>query len=166
MTYDQSTGLVYIPTNNLCMDMVDTQPEYKRGAFYLGNDFQIKKPVKGDYMGGLAAWNPVTHKQIWLDKNPLPWTGGTMSTAGGVVFQGNVQGWFNAYDAKSGKQLWGFNTGSGISAAPMTYTLDGKQYVAVVSGRTESIPAFMGDIGADVVNASSEGGTLFVFALN
>ena len=48
----------------------------------------------------------------------------------------------------------------------MTYTIDGKQYVAVVSGRTESIPAFMGDIGADVVNASSEGGTLFVFALN
>ena len=166
MTYDQSTGLVYIPTNNLCMDMVDTQPEYKRGAFYLGNDFQIKKPMKGDYMGGLAAWNPVTHKQAWLDKNPLPWTGGTMSTAGGIVFQGNVQGWFNAYDAKNGKQLWGFNTGSGISAAPMTYTLDGKQYVAVVSGRTESIPAFMGDIGADVVNASSEGGTLFVFALN
>lgn len=166
MSYDHATGLVYIPTNNLCMDMVDTQPEYKRGAFYLGNDFQIKKPLKGDYMGGLTAWNPVTHKQVWLDKNPLPWTGGTMSTAGGVVFEGNVQGWFNAYDAKNGKQLWGFNTGSGISAAPMTYTIDGKQYVAVVSGRTESIPAFMGDIGADVVNASSEGGTLFVFALN
>ena len=68
-------------------------------------------------------------------------------------------------DANTGKVLWQFNTGSGISAAPMTYELDGKQYVAVVSGRTFSIPAFFGPIGEKMVAASAEGGTLFVFEL-
>ena len=62
--------------------------------------------------------------------------------------------------------LWQFNAGSGISAAPVTYTIDGKQYVAVVTGRTQSIPAFLGSIGDKVVAASPEGGTMFVFALN
>jgi glucose dehydrogenase len=88
-----------------------------------------------------------------------------MSTGGGLVFHGDLQGWFKALDAKTGKTLWKFNTGSGISAAPMTYTLDGKQYVAVVSGRTLSIPAFLGALGEKMVNASPEGGTLFVFSV-
>jgi glucose dehydrogenase len=73
---------------------------------------------------------------------------------------------FRAFDAKTGKVLWQFNTGSGITAAPMTYVIDGKQYVAVVSGRTQSIPAFFGELGEKMVNASPEGGTMFVFALN
>ena len=86
-----------------------------------------------------------------------------MTTAGGLVFHGEVRGLFKALDAKSGKTLWQFNTGSGISAGPMTYELDGKQYVAVVSGRTFSIPVFLGPIGKLMVDASPEGGTLFVF---
>jgi len=61
--------------------------------------------------------------------------------------------------------LWQFNTGSGISAAPITYEVGGKQYVAVVSGRTFTIPLFLGPIGAKMVEASPEGGTLFVFEL-
>jgi glucose dehydrogenase len=101
-----------------------------------------------------------------MNKQPLPFNGGTMTTATGLVFAGDIQGMFRAYDAKSGKELWKFNTGSGITAAPMTYVIDGKQYVAVVSGRTQSIPAFLGDLGQKMVDASPEGGTLFVFALN
>jgi len=89
-----------------------------------------------------------------------------MTTASGLVFAGDIQGVFRAFDAKSGKILWQFNTGSGITAAPMTYVIDGKQYVAVVSGRTQSIPAFFGEVGEKMVNASPEGGTMFVFALN
>ena len=92
--------------------------------------------------------------------------GEKLSTAGGVAFHGDIKGWFKALDAKTGKTLWKFNAGSGISAAPMTYVLDGKQYVAVVSGRTFSIPAFFGALGERMVAASPEGGTLYVFALN
>lgn len=166
MTYDRQTGLVYIPTMNLCMDMEGINAEYKRGTFYLGVNFDLGKVGPGGYLGGVMAWDPVKGKQVWFNKDDLPYGGAMLSTAGGLVFHGDVKGWFKALDAKTGKVLWKFQTGSGITAAPMTYTLGGKQYVAVVSGRTFAIPAFLGGLGEKVVNASPEGGTMFVFALN
>ena len=166
MSYDEQTGLVYIPTMNLCMDLEGIQADYKRGAFYLGVNFDLNKVGPGGHMGGLKAWNPVTQKEAWFNKDELPFSGGILSTAGGVVFQGDIKGWFKAVDAKTGKLLWKFNAGSGITAAPMTYTLDGKQYIAVVSGRTLSIPAFFGALGEKMVDASPEGGALYVFSLN
>jgi alcohol dehydrogenase (cytochrome c) len=165
MSYDAQTGLVMIPTLNLCMDMEGIEGDYKRGAFYLNVNFDLGKAGAGGYMAGVKAWDPVAQKTVWFNKDPLPWTGGTLSTAGGLVFHGDVQGWFKALDAKTGKTLWKFQTGSGVSAAPMTYVLDGKQYVAVVSGRTQSIPAFLGGIGEKVVAASPEGGTMYVFTV-
>jgi glucose dehydrogenase len=95
----------------------------------------------------------------------LPWIGGTLTTAGVLVFYGDVEGQCKALDAKTGKLLWHFRTGSGISAAPMTYAMDGKQYLAVVSGRTHSVPPFLGALGEKMVAASPEGGALFVFEL-
>ncbi len=166
MSYNAQTGLVYIPTMNLCMDMEGIQSEYKRGAFYLGVNFDLGKVGPGGHMGGVKAWDPVAQKQVWFNKEDLPFTGGMLSTGGNLLFHGDIKGWFKALDAKTGKELWKFNAGSGISAAPMTYTLDGKQYVAVVSGRTQSIPAFFGALGEKMVAASPEGGTLYVFALN
>ena len=166
MSYNPDTGLVYIPTNNLCMDLEGVQEEYKRGQFFLGVNFDLDKPGPGGYLGGLKAWNPVTQKEAWFNKDDLPFNGGTMTTKTGLVFAGDIKGTFRAMDAKTGKELWKFNAGSGISAAPISYTLDGKQYVAVVSGRTQSMPAFFGKIGEKMVAASPEGGTLYVFALN
>ena len=166
MSYDAKSGLVFIPTLNMCMDLEGSQADYQRGAFYLGVNFDLGKSGAGDYLGGVKAWDPVAQKTVWFNKDKLPWAGGVMSTNGGLVFHGDITGVFKALDAKTGKTLWKFNAGSGISAAPMTYTLDGKQYVAVVSGRTLSIPAFAGGIGEKMVEASPEGGTLFVFALN
>ena len=113
----------------------------------------------------LMAWDPVKQEKVWGNKDELPWLGGALTTKGGLAFHGDIKGWFKALDAKTGKTLWQFNTGSGISAAPITYELDGKQYVAVVSGRTFTIPLFLGPIGAKMVAASPEGGTLFVFEL-
>lgn len=166
MSYDPKNGLVYIPTLNLCMDMEGVQEEYKRGQFYLGVNFDLGKVGPGGHLGGVKAWDPVKQKEVWFNKDPLPYTGGVTSTAGGVLFHGDVKGWFKALDEKTGKVLWQFNAGSGISAPPMTYVLDGKQYVAVVTGRTQSIPAFLGALGEKVVAASPEGGTMFVFTLN
>jgi alcohol dehydrogenase (cytochrome c) len=166
MSYDQKTGLVYIPTINLCMDMEGIQQDYKRGQFYLGVNFDLAKAGAGGYMGGVKAWDPVKQQTVWFNKDDLFYSGGMLSTAGGLAFHGDLKGWFHALDTKTGKPLWKFNTGSGITAAPMTYVLDGKQYVAVVSGRTLSIPAFFGPLGEKMVDASPEGGTLFVFSLN
>ena len=165
MSYDPDTGLVYIPTMNLCMDLEGIEADYKRGAFYLGVNFDLGKMGPGGHGGGVKAWDPVKQKEVWFNKDELPFNGAMMSTAGGLVFHGDIKGWFKALDAKTGKLLWKFNAGSGITAAPMTYVLDGKQYVAVVSGRTLSIPAFFGALGEKMVAASPEGGTLYVFSI-
>ena len=165
MSYSLQTGLVYMPTMNLCMDMEGMQPQYKRGGFYLAADFDLGKGGPGGHLGEVMAWDPVKQQKVWGNKDDLLFIGGMLSSAGGLVFHGDLKGWFKALDAKTGKPLWQFQTGSGISAAPMTYELGGKQYVAVVSGRTFSIPAFFGPIGEKMVAASAEGGTLFVFEL-
>ena len=165
MSYSFQTGLVYMPTMNLCMDLEGAQPQYKRGAFYLGVEFELGKGGPGGHLGEVMAWDPVKQQKVWGNKDELLFIGGMLSTAGGLVFHGDIRGQFKALDAKTGKPLWQFQTGSGISAGPMTYELGGKQYVAVVSGRTFAIPAFFGPIGEKMVAASPEGGTLFVFEL-
>ena len=165
MSYSFQTGLVYMSTMNLCMDLEGAQPQYKRGAFYLGVEFELGKGGPGGHLGEVMAWDPVKQQKVWGNRDDLLFIGGMLSTAGGVVFHGDIKGWFKALDAKTGRPLWQFQTGSGISAGPMTYELGGKQYVAVVSGRTFAIPAFFGPIGEKMVAASPEGGTLFVFEL-
>ena len=90
---------------------------------------------------------------------------GAMSTAGGLVFYGNQHGDVKGLDAKTGKVLWQFHMGTGIIQSPMTYSIGGKQYLAVVAGRSKGPPSFFGKIGQRVVDASPEGGILAVFEI-
>ena len=165
MSFNPQTGLVYIPSMNLCMDMEGAEPTYQRGKFYPAFEFDLGKGGPGGYLSELIAWDPVKQQKVWGNKDELPWLGGTLTTKAGLAFHGDIRGTFKALDARTGQMLWQFNTGSGISAAPITYEVGGKQYVAVVSGRTFTIPLFLGPIGAKMVEASPEGGTLFVFEL-
>ena len=164
MSFNPQTGLVYIPSNNVCMDWSVGDVSYKRGVFYLGAEFPTKEGP-GGFNGELIAWDPVTSKKVWSIKSDLPFNGGTLSTAGNLVFWGDLHGDFKAIDAKSGKVLWNRNLGTGVGAGPVTYSVNGKQYVAVVVGRTAALPAFLGDLGKKMVAATPEGGALFVFAL-
>jgi alcohol dehydrogenase (cytochrome c) len=164
MSFNPQTGLVYIPTNNVCMDWSVSDVAYKRGVFYLGAEFPTKEGP-GGFLGELVAWDPIANKKVWSIKEDLPFNGGTLTTAGNLVFSGNLHGDFRAIDAKTGKVLWSKNLGSGIGAGPVTYSVGGKQYVAIVVGRTAAIPAFLGDIGKKMTAAAPEGGSLFVFAL-
>jgi alcohol dehydrogenase (cytochrome c) len=165
MSYSPQTGLVYIPTFNLCMDIVNRTQDYKPGTFYLASEFELAKAGPGDYMSELVAWDPIKQQKVWGSKEELPFMGGALSTAGGLVFHGNVFGIFKALDAWTGKVLWQFNTGSGITAGPATYEVDGTQYVVVVYGRLKTPPSFLGWIGEKVFAASPEGGALFAFEL-
>jgi alcohol dehydrogenase (cytochrome c) len=165
MSYSLQTGLVYIPTFNLCMDMVGKTEEYQRGRFYLASEFELGKAGPGGFLSEMIAWDPANQKKVWGIKEELPYMGGALSTAGGLVFYGNINGWLKAVDAKSGKELWKFNCGSGISQGPVTFQVGGKQYVAVVSGRLKTPPSFLGPIGEKVFAASPEGGAVFVFEL-
>lgn len=120
-------------------------------------------------------------KEVWTIKERFPVWGGTMTTAGGLVFYGNMEGWFKAVDAKTGEVLWQFKTSSGIIGQPTTYRgPDGKQYVAVLSGvggwagsivsgdlDPRDSTAALGFVNAmaDLKQATTNGGNLYVFAL-
>jgi len=164
MSFNPETGLVYIPTNNVCMDWAVSDVSYKRGVFYLGAEFPTKEGP-GGFLGELVAWDPIGQKKVWGIKEDLPFNGGTLTTAGNLVFAGNLHGEFRAINAKDGKILWSKKLGSGIGAGPVTYSVGGKQYVAIVVGRTAALPAFLGDVGKKMTAAAPEGGALFVFAL-
>src|SRR5208337_4554409 len=165
MSYNPETGLVYIPSNNVCMDWSVSDVTYKRGVFYLGGEFPPHDGPGGND-GELIAWDPVKHEKVWGLKSDLPFNGGTLTTGGDLVFQGDLHGDFRALDAKTGEELWKKNLGSGMGAGPITYKVNGKQYVAVVVGRTVSLAAFLGDIGNKMLAATPEGGALFVFTVD
>jgi PQQ-dependent dehydrogenase (methanol/ethanol family) len=164
MSFSPKTGFVYIPANNVCNDMSEAKGvEYRKGVFYLGKEFTAL-PGPGGYLGDIEAWDPVTQKAVWHIQQPLPFNGGTLATGGDVVFYGDLLGFFNAVDAKTGASLFKVQLGTGVGAGPITYSVDGKQYIAVVAGRTAAIPAFLGDIGKQMTDATPEGGTLYVFS--
>ena len=166
VSYSADTHLVYIPTFNICMDEVGRDiDEPKKGLFYLGTEFDAGKYGPGGYGGEFVAWDPVEKKKVWSVKEPMPFVGGALSTAGGLVFYGNMQGELKALDAKSGEVLWRFETGSGINQGPVTYEIDGKQYLAVASGHLVGPPSFMGAEGKRLLSSTVEGATLFVFEL-
>ena len=92
------------------------------------------KAIRASLKGRLVAWDPVTQTEKWSVQHDGPWNGGVLATAGGLVFQGSATGEFAAYDAGSGKKLWGFDTQTGVVAPSMTYEIDGEQYVALMAG--------------------------------
>jgi len=87
----------------------------------------------------LIAWNPVTQKEAWRIPMPSIISGGVVATAGNLVFQGSIDGHFNAYDASSGKPLWSFDAKAPVMAPPISYQVDGRQYVTVMSGSGTSL---------------------------
>jgi len=164
MSYNPGTGFVYIPSNNVCMDWAVSDVSYKKGVFYLGAEFPTA-PGPGGYLGELIAWDPVAKKKAWGVTTDLPFNGGTLTTGGNLVFWGDMHGFFRAFDAKNGKELWKVQLGSGIGPGAISYEVNGKQYIAIVVGRSVSLPAFLGDIGKKLVAATPEAGQLFVFAV-
>jgi PQQ-dependent dehydrogenase (methanol/ethanol family) len=166
VSYSAQTHFVYIPTFNICMDEVGRDVgEPKKGIFFLGTEFDAGKYGPGGNGGEFVAWDPVEKKKVWGVKEPKPFLGGALSTAGGLVFYGNMDGELKGLDAKSGDVLWRFQTGSGINQGPVTYEVGGKQYLAIASGRLVGPPSFMGETGKKLLSATVEGATLFVFEL-
>jgi len=134
MSYSPHTGLVYIPIQQIGSRFTRNGKLNDDAFDVMGLLIEpiIKKP--GDGKGKLVAWDPVAQKEAWSVQNDNLWNGGTLATAGDLVFQGTAEGWFNAYDAKSGERRWRFDAGLGIISAPMSYSVKGKQYVSVLVG--------------------------------
>ncbi|GAA6188626.1 PQQ-dependent methanol/ethanol family dehydrogenase [Litorivita sp. NS0012-18] len=163
MAFSQKTGLFYVPSNEWGMDIWNEPVTYKKGAAYLGSGFTIK-PMYEDHIGSLKAIDPATGEWKWEFKNEAPLWGGVMTTAGGLVFTGTPEGDFIAFDDETGEQLWSFNTGSGIVGQPVTWEMDGEQYVSVISGWGGAVPLWGGEV-AKKVSFLNQGGTLWTFKL-
>ena len=143
MSFNPRTGLVYIPAQGVPL-VIEHDKEFQMETHLAGRPhsnlgwnlgFMISSlPPQAKPFGHLLAWDPVAQKEVWRQEYLSPWNGGTLTTAGNLVFQGTADGRFVAYDARSGATLWQTPVGSGVVAAPMTYEIDGKQYVSVAVG--------------------------------
>ena len=132
MATNPGLGLTYAINLHQPMTYHVQSTPYPKGKLWLGGAFKVI-PTEEQY-GNVTAVEYNTGKIKWQKKTPQPMIGGILATAGGLVFTGEGNGWFRAYDAKNGNVLWSFQAGAGVNAPPSSYTLGGKQYIAVAAG--------------------------------
>ncbi len=163
MSYSPDTGLFYIPANHWAMDYWTENVTYKPGAAYLGQGFRIKR-LFDDHVGILRAIDPKTGKIAWEHKEQFPLWAGTLTTAGGLLFTGTSDGYVKAFDAWTGKEMWKFQTGSGVVSVPITWEQDGEQYIGISSGYGGAVPLWGGDM-AELTKQVNQGGSFWAFKL-
>jgi PQQ-dependent dehydrogenase (methanol/ethanol family) len=145
MAFDPQTGLVYIPAmDGTALFLPENPRQYRPRAWNTGNDFAaisaaVLAAIKSGKppppsLGYIKAWDPVAQKEVWHAPMAGSWNGGLLATAGGLVFGGGADGIFAAYDARTGEQLWRIDLTTGILAPPVSYAIDGEQYIAVLAG--------------------------------
>jgi len=144
MAYNPDAGLVYIPALDIPFSFAqDNAFRYQPGEWNTGVDLAETIPTSDpdemvedlqNVKGHLSAWDPVTQTEKWRVQHETSWNGGVLTTAGNLVFQGRADGTFAAYTADTGELVWEFPTHIGIIAAPVSYSVDGEQYVTVVAG--------------------------------
>jgi len=160
MSYNPATGLVYIPAQQIpqayAVQQTDLDKKRERKGFNVGmsmtdtlipDDLAAYKAAVAGTTGRLVAFNPKTGKVEWSHDYPSAWNGGTMTTAGNLVFQGTALAQFKAYAADDGKELLSLDMQSGIVSAPSTYIVDGEQYVAFLTSKGGAFPLVAGIAG-------------------
>ena len=173
--YDPTDQMLYTPANdNLCSVAVGQKPTYKAGEPYIGegiDDLVLALQPGADHIGELQAWDLTTGKRVWThDFQRSHNFGPVLATGGGLLFEGGTNDrMFRAFSAKTGDVLWSIRTNSGVIGAPVAYSIDGKEYIAVQSGwgvDSERVQTSLNrhlppEYHADV----PQGGTIWVFAL-
>jgi len=178
--FSHKTGRLYLPHNNLCMDIKETEVGYIAGTPYVGAEV-LMKAGPGGHRGAFTAWDIVAGKALWSIKERFPVWSGALVTDGDVAFYGTMDGWFKAVNANTGEPLWQFKTSSGIIGQPTTWRgPDNKQYIGILSGvggwsgaivagdlDPRDGTAALGFVNAmkDLPSVTTKGGTLYVFAL-
>jgi lanthanide-dependent methanol dehydrogenase len=178
-SYDPKSGLVFVPTNHVCMTYEPFQVEYTAGQPYVGATLTMF-PTPGSHggMGNFIAWDPSVGKIVWSKPERFSVWSGALTTAGDVIFYGTLEGYLKAVSPKDGSELWKFKTPSGIIGNVFTYSFKGKQYVGVYSGiggwagigmaaGLQQSTEGLGAVGGykDLAKYTTLGGSLFVFAL-
>ncbi len=137
MAVNPELGLTYAVNLHQPMTYQVQSSPYPGGKLWLGGAFTVIATEES--FGNVTAVDYNTGKIAWQKKTPLPMMGGALTTAGGLMFTGEGDGWFRAYDAKSGDVLWSFFAGAGVNAPPASYSVDGKQYIVVGAGGNTQI---------------------------
>jgi alcohol dehydrogenase (cytochrome c) len=171
--YNPGTRLLYVPANdNLCMTLAGEEAKYVPGTRFVGVAVRKNRGMSlregATHVGALQAWDLDQGKKVWEATFDSPNWGPVLTTAGGLTFMGGTNDrYFRAFDASTGKVLWKQRTNSGITAVPVSYSIDGVQYVAVQSGW--GVDAVKMQAALDGVRGEStfvpQGGVLWVFAL-
>jgi alcohol dehydrogenase (cytochrome c) len=157
--------VIYIPAVETCMNMAPVAAG-ERGALSTGVNWELQPHPKSDgNYGRLQAINLETQKTLWTQRERAPTTTGVLATAGGVLFAGSLDRFFKAYDQSTGKILWKSRLGDVPSAAPITYSVDGKQYVAMVVGYGAPQSASFGALVPEIVTPVIPSSSVSVFAL-
>ena len=154
MSFDPKTGLVYIPVQEVGFTYApDKRFQYKPMGINVGLDMaavsmpqdpKIKSQVMDSLKGHVAAWDPVNQREVWRIGLKGPWNGGIVTTAGNLLIEGNAAGEFAVYRADNGAKLWSFDAQSAVMAGPVTYTVGGEQYIAVLAGWGGTLPLVAG----------------------
>jgi alcohol dehydrogenase (cytochrome c) len=166
LSYNPNTGYVYVPMNEWCETLKDLPGKYETGKAYVRAEFHMHTVPGNDYNGEVKAIDPKTGKTAWVRKFEDPIWAGTVATAGDLVFTGGTASRnFMALNAKTGDTLWEFRTNSGIVGVPTTYTVDGQQYVSIISGFGGAIPIWTGEINEKYTKDVPQGGVVWAFAL-
>ena len=142
MSFSPQTGLVYFSAQDMAMQYAhDPNLVMREGFNNLGmafdplpDDKAVRAAIKSASKGVLLAWDPVAQREVWRSERRGPWNGGTLATAGGLVFQGTGDGQFLALDAASGKTVWSTDNQAATLAGPISYEIGGEQYIAVLAG--------------------------------
>ena len=165
MSFSPLTKWVYLPVTELSFPFIpeksatlhelawNTGVDFNAGS--LPQDAKIKAFIKSGLKGHLAAWDPVARKEVWRAELGRPWNGGVLSTAGNLVFQGTGMGEFIAYGADTGVRLWSAETQAGVLAAPIAYSVDGDEYVAIEVGWGGAFGLAAGELARDSHVASN-----------
>ncbi len=163
-SFSPKTGFFYTVGMEYCDEITVRKEAPSPGAPSFGGVFEMKRPPNGEAGGHLDAYDPVSGVRQWSYRSKYPILASTLATGGDLIFSGDPEGQFFALDALTGKKLWSFATGSGHRGSPMTFSVKGRQFVAVPSGWGSAAAGAMPQLWPEMEDFPS-GSTLFVFAL-
>jgi alcohol dehydrogenase (cytochrome c) len=164
-SYNPEEKTLYIPMNETCMDLIPTH-EGERASLSSGVRWTLRpRPGSDGKYGRIEAVNLETKKVVWTDRQRAPRTTGVLATAGGILFAGSMDRWIRAYDDSDGKVVWRTRLNDVPNSCPITYSVNGKQYVAVVAGNGGSDAMTWPVLVPEIHNPPDRSATLWVFEL-
>jgi alcohol dehydrogenase (cytochrome c) len=164
-SYNPDSKVLFVSLVEACMDLIPVAPG-GRGSLSTGVRWTLRpRPDSDGKYGRVHAINIETKKTVWMVRQRAPMSTGVLATAGGVVFAGAIDRGFSAYDDATGKELWHTRLNDVPSSAPITYVVNGRQYIALVTGNGGAQAATFPALVPEIKNPPDRGATLWVFEL-